>query len=83
MTSFGSHCRNTDRSLKVSITSYRYRSDPVQCGNGSGETIVVEEEQNKVVVGGHDGSSNSSVIQKKVTSYSSAHFDNIWNLDLR
>jgi len=49
VTSFGSHRRNTDRSLKVSISSYRHRSDLVQCGNGSGETIVVEEEQSPVV----------------------------------
>ena len=41
MTSFGSHHRNTDRSLKVSISSYRHRSDLVRCRNGSGETIVV------------------------------------------
>ena len=40
MTSFGSHRRNTDRSLKVSISSYRHRSDLVRCGNGSGETTV-------------------------------------------
>ena len=31
-------------SLKVSISSYRHRSDLVRCGSGSGETIVVEEE---------------------------------------
>ena len=45
MTSFGSHRRKTDRSLKVSISSYRHRSDLVRCGNGSGETTAVEEEQ--------------------------------------
>ena len=44
MTSFGSHRRNTDRSLKVSISSYRHRSDLVRCGNGSGKTTVVDEE---------------------------------------
>ena len=40
--------RDTDQSLKVSISSYRHRSDLVQCGNGSGETTVVEEEQSPV-----------------------------------
>ena len=49
MTSFGSHRRNTDRSLKVSISSYRHRSDLVWWGNVSGETIVDEEEQSPVV----------------------------------
>jgi len=49
VTSFGSHHRNTDQSLKVSISSYRHRSDLVRCRNGSGETIVVEEEQSPVV----------------------------------
>ena len=49
MTSFESHRGNTDRSLKVSISYYRHRSDLVWCGNGSGETIVVEEEQSPVV----------------------------------
>ena len=49
MTSFGSHRRNTDRSLKVSTSSYRHCSDLVRCGNSSGETIVVEEEQSLVV----------------------------------
>ena len=44
MKSFGSHRENTDRSLKVSISSYRHRSDLVRCGNGSGETTVVEED---------------------------------------
>ena len=43
VTSFGSHRRNTDRSLKVSISSYRHRSDLVRCGNGSGETTVSRE----------------------------------------
>ena len=41
--------RNTDWSLKVSISSYRHRSDLVWCGNSSEETIVVEEEQSPVV----------------------------------
>ena len=45
----GFHRRNTDRSLKVSISSYRHHSDLVQCGNGSEKTIVVEEEQSPVV----------------------------------
>jgi len=49
VTSFGAHHRNIDRSLKVSISSYRHRSDLVRYGNGSGETIVVEEEQSPVV----------------------------------
>ena len=49
MTSFGSHRRNSDRSLKVSISSYRHCSDLVRRRNGSGETIVVEEEQSPVV----------------------------------
>jgi len=49
VTSFGSHRRNTDRSLKVSISSYRHRSDLVRCGNGSGETTVVDGEQSPVV----------------------------------
>jgi len=49
VTSFGSHRRNTNRSLKVSISSYRHLSDLVRCGNGPGETIVVEEEQSPVV----------------------------------
>ena len=49
VTSFGSHRRNTDRSLKVSISSYRHRSDLVRCGNGSGETTVVKEKQSLVV----------------------------------
>jgi len=44
-----SHRRNTDRSLKVSISSYRHRSDLVRWANGSGETTVVEEEQGPVV----------------------------------
>ena len=48
MTSFGSHRRNAVRSLKVSISSYRHRSDLVRRGNGSGETIVVEGEQSPV-----------------------------------
>ena len=29
-----------DRSLKVSISSYRHPSDLVRCGNGSGETSL-------------------------------------------
>jgi len=45
VTSFGSHRRNTDQSLNVSISSYGHRSDPVRCRNGSGETIVVEDER--------------------------------------
>ena len=45
VTSFGSHRRNTDRSLKVFISSYRHRSDLVLCGNGSGATTVVEGQQ--------------------------------------
>jgi len=49
VTSFGSHRRNTDRNLNVSISSYRHRSDLVRCRNSSGETIVVEEEQSPVV----------------------------------
>ena len=43
MTSFGSRRRNTDQSLKVSISSYRQRSDLVRCGNSSGETVVTGE----------------------------------------
>jgi len=37
VTLFGSHRRNTDRSLKVSISSYtyRHRSDLVRCGSNS------------------------------------------------
>jgi len=49
VTSFGSHRRNTDRSLKVSILTYRHRIDLVRRRNGSGETTVVEEEQSPVV----------------------------------
>jgi len=49
VTSFGSHRRNTGRSLWVSISSYRHRSDLVRCGSGSGETNVVEGEQNPAV----------------------------------
>ena len=45
----GSHRMNTDRSRKVSISSYRHRSDLVRRGNGSGETTVVEGEQSPVV----------------------------------
>ena len=46
VTSFGSHRRNTGRSLWVSISSYKHRSDLVRCGSGSGETNDVEGEQN-------------------------------------
>ena len=49
VTSFGSHRRNTGRSLWVSISSYKHRSDLVWCGSGSGETTVVEGEQNPAV----------------------------------
>jgi len=49
VTSFGSHRRNTDQSLKFSVSSYRHCRDLVRCRNGSGETTVVEEEQNPVV----------------------------------
>ena len=49
VTSFGSHRRNTDRSLWVSISSYRHRSDLVRYRSGSGETTVVEGEQNPAV----------------------------------
>jgi len=49
VTSFGSHRRNTGRSLWVSISSYKHRSDLVRCGSGSGETTVVEGEQNPAV----------------------------------
>ena len=49
VTSFGSHRRNTGRSLWVSISSYKNRSDLVRCGSGSRETTVVEGEQNPAV----------------------------------
>lgn len=49
VTSFGSHRRNTGRSLRVSISAYRHHSDLVRCGGGSGETTVVEGEQNPAV----------------------------------
>jgi len=49
VTSFGSHCRNTGRKLWVAISSYRHRSELVQCGSGSGETTVVKGEQNPAV----------------------------------
>jgi len=62
VTAFGSHRRNTDRSLKVSISSYRHRSDLVRYRNGSGETIVVEEEQSLVVgLWGH-----SKIVMKSI-----------------
>jgi len=49
VTSFGSHRRNTGRSLWVSISSYKHCSDPVWRWSGSGETNVVEGEQNPAV----------------------------------
>ena len=49
VTSFGSHRRNTGRSLWVSICFYKHHSDLVRYGSGSGETNVVEGEQNPAV----------------------------------
>jgi len=41
--------RHTAQSRPVAISSSRHRNDLVQCGSGSGETIVVEGGQNLVV----------------------------------
>ena len=69
VTSFGSHRRNTDLSLKVSVSCYRHRRDLVRCGNGSGETIVVEEAGCRIV-----GSSTRCALTTEADFQDSLHW---------